>query len=350
MNSKDFYLNILKYNFKDLYQSMQNTQHGYNNKLPNPYHLEGNILAHTEMVLTEVVNRYNSDTELMLTALLHDIGKPSCTEDNLDTNHRSFKNHEAISTFMAKPILEVFTSHISFNPETVLKLIALHGSLYNFLTPTGIPKKHWPKIASMFKEDIPLFRKVIKFYECDHYGRIQEVPEDISKVLEDLNNIYTTLLSPKALTLLIGPPRAGKTTWVNKYITTAVVISRDAYVEAIGTGETYSEKWSSLSSKDHQHIDQLIQNDFNKAIKENKHIVIDMTNMSKKSRRKWLANAKNHLKIAKVFIEDTDTLLLRNTPDKSISRKVIESMQRRFVIPTYDEFDIIDFINNQDIQ
>ena len=343
MSSKNLYLNILKHRFNDIYIAMKNTEHGYDGSHPNKYHLEGSILEHTEMVLGEVEARYNSDPELMLTALLHDIGKPSCAEDIHETKRRRFTNHAAISTFMAKPILEVFATQFVFNTEKVLKLISLHDRLYPYLTTEGIPNKYWKKIASMFQHDVHLFKKAIKFFECDHYGRIQEIPDNISNIIKDLDTIYRTLLVPSTLTLLIGPPRSGKSTWINSYNINDVIISRDSYVEKLGVGDTYSQKWNSLSSNAQSEIDKLIQKDFNEAIKANKNVVIDMTNMSKKSRRKWLADAKDYTKIARVFIEDTETLLSRNTLDKTISKEVIESMQKRFVIPTYEEFDIIEF-------
>lgn len=113
-------------------------------------------------------------------------------------------------------------------------------------------------------------------------------------------------------------------------------------MESIGVGGTYSEKWDSVADEGQRQIDRALQEDFNKALKDGSNIIIDMTNMSKKSRRKWIANAKDYHKVARVFIEDTETLLSRNSPKKTISRGLTESMQRRFVMPTYDEFDTIE--------
>ncbi len=75
----------------------------------NPkWHQEGSVWAHTMLVIDEAAKlktQENNDRNivLMLTALLHDIGKPKCTEV-IDGNITS-RGHEAIGAYMAKKFL-----------------------------------------------------------------------------------------------------------------------------------------------------------------------------------------------------------------------------------------------------
>ena len=149
------------------------------------------------------------------------------------------------------------------------------------------------------------------------------------------------------LTILVGPPRSGKSTYCEN-VSSEVVVSRDIGVEAVGVGATYSDKWNSLTKDDHKLIDSLVSERFNRLVKEKSDIVIDMTNMSKKSRRKWLSDGrvkKNYKTKAIVFIESPACLLSRNTPQKTISVDVITRMMRNFVYPNYEEFDSIEIFD-----
>ncbi len=124
-----------------------------------------------------------------------------------------------------------------------------------------------------------------------------------------------------------------------------VIISRDKLVEE-GPG-TYSENWAGLTQDDHRAIDQKIQKQYNDAIRQERNIIIDMTNMSKKSRKKWInsAKSKGYFVKAEVFIEDPSVLKERSKdPEKLIPDFVIDSMIQRFVYPLKDEADIVHLV------
>jgi predicted kinase len=149
------------------------------------------------------------------------------------------------------------------------------------------------------------------------------------------------ILPEKTITVLTGLPRAGKSTYC-KMLKNVTIISRDdILMQYAKEGETYSEVWKRLQDTDQKDIDKELQSRFNKAVKSGDNIVIDMTNTSKKSRRKWLANAKGYFKKCIVFPTGIKTCDSRNAPDKNIPKDVLESMSKRFVVPLYDEFDYI---------
>ena len=343
MSIKDHLLAFLREFNPSLYKDMATIKHGYKNSMYNPYHMEGSILTHTEMVIGEAVKRYPEKIEIAIAALLHDIGKTRTCEDIDETQRRRFSNHEAVSTFMAKPILEALGHHYAFNKDLVLKIISLHGSFYNYFEPTGIPEKHHKKIANMFGSDTFLLDNVVAFIACDHSGRIQEGESNLDSILKDFVSIRRLMMQSmyKTITVLVGPPRAGKSTWVSKNHSVEALISRDNLVLQMGTGDTYSECWASLTDEMHKEIDTTLYSNFQAALREHSDIIIDMTNMSKKSRNKWLAPAKGYTKKAIVFIEDSEVLTSRNNEEKFIPLEVTNGMIERFVMPMYDEFDTI---------
>ena len=86
---------------------------------------------------------------------------------------------------------------------------------------------------------------------------------------------------------------------------------------------------------------------FNKAVKDGKNIVIDNTNVTKKSRQYYLDNVtKNYKKIALIFEIPEKELLKRlrkrgKETGKVIPLKVIENMKKKYEPPTKGEFDEI---------
>jgi len=355
MTNKDIVVEWFLENEYELFFKMQECEHGYLGVNDNSYHLEGNIWNHTKMVLDEVQKLENPTIEMYLIALLHDIGKPLVYFDNHETKRRRFINHEAYSVFEAKRILDKLSKDIVFDREIVLKTIANHGRFYNYMKEDGLTSKGSEVIFQMYKKDLRAFDYMTKFFHCDHNGRITSEGRSGEEVKKDFNDIRSRIREYKenhisdasvknTLRLLVRPPRSGKSTFIKNIIDTnkEYVISRDDLVESYGVGSTYSEKWNSLTDEDQKKIDVEIQKRFKQAIDVGLNIVIDMTNMSSKSRRKWLTSnkkLKNYYKVANIFIEDLDTLDSRNSFEKTIDRKVLKNMIIRFSYPMYDEFD-----------
>ena len=65
--------------YPNLVDDMQDSNHAFTTNEPNPYHLEGSIWTHTMMVCQRAEIE-NSSKILLITALLHDIGKPKARE------------------------------------------------------------------------------------------------------------------------------------------------------------------------------------------------------------------------------------------------------------------------------
>lgn len=151
---------------------------------------------------------------------------------------------------------------------------------------------------------------------------------------------------------LIGPPGSGKSTYRNNI--NAVAISSDDFIDAVALeqGKTYNEVFETVDIKE---IEKIMRDKMIAAIKDGNDIIIDRTNMSRKSRNKFMCHVpKNYTKIAVVFEIERSLLDQRlqereiNT-GKSIPDFVVDAMIRNFELPSYDDFDEIIFINQCDI-
>jgi len=151
--------------------------------------------------------------------------------------------------------------------------------------------------------------------------------------------------------ILIGLPGSGKSTYCEKIIKEKeyVIASTDNLIEeyAKGVGITYSEAWYIV---DHKILKKIFDTNIKEAIKENKNIIVDRTNMFKKSRNSILnIIPKNYKKIAIIFEIPEDELknrLLKRGQDtgKIISEDIVEFFASNYVPPIDKDFDQIIFI------
>lgn len=145
--------------------------------------------------------------------------------------------------------------------------------------------------------------------------------------------------------MLIGLPAVGKSTYVKEteHLRNAKLISSDAYIEeqAAYRQKTYNELFEDLI----KNASAKAKYEYYVGLEENVDMVIDRTNMSRKSRQWWIDLAKkekgNRL-IAYVFwvpgnaIKEHETRLAAR-PGKDISKNVIERMKKSYQAPQFDE-------------
>jgi predicted kinase len=158
------------------------------------------------------------------------------------------------------------------------------------------------------------------------------------------------------LYILIGPPAVGKSTWRNNNIKDPYVISRDDVVDMVAeaNGLTYDDLFKSEHRALNGRVNSILRDriDFvKKSYDEN--IVIDMTNMSIKSRRKGfdaikgveedfrkiavVFNFKNDMDVIKKIAKKRSEELEKQGIKKSIPEHVFDSMLKRYEDVTLDE-------------
>ncbi len=149
----------------------------------------------------------------------------------------------------------------------------------------------------------------------------------------------------KDIYILVGPPAAGKSTWVEKeFQDECFVVSSDKIIEEIAAekNQTYNEVFHYAKV-----AEALMWQEFDKAIEVGHNpIVVDRTNMSVKSRRKFFERLRNFHKghgytiHAVVFPKPEDTeheRRLISRPGKTIPQEVINGMLASFQMPTVEE-------------
>jgi predicted kinase len=149
--------------------------------------------------------------------------------------------------------------------------------------------------------------------------------------------------TPEAI-LLIGIPTSGKSTFSSnpKYKNYARVSSDDILQEI---AKERQQSYNTVFKGNIRFAQIAMMKVLRKAVEENKSIIWDQTNLTKKQRREKLKHIPIHYrKIAVYFIIDLETALKRNTqrPGKVIPPEVLERMIKEYEIPTNEEgFDVV---------
>jgi len=333
----------------DLVRAMRESDHNYSFDDLNPYHLEGDVWTHTMMVFNYAVSK-KFPKEVVFAALFHDIGKPFARnvkkKDN-GKNYVSFHGHDGISFYLCLDVMRSTYADVLSEEEieTIARLVANHSVLYSWQNDKN-DKDGWVREA--FAGDSAFLSYLSMLVEADSQGRICERPsrvDDFRKYRDFVTHPESKIKTDQpTLTVLVGAPCSGKSTWVKEHAAgDEVIISSDDIVEEIGVGETYNEKFNSVDFKE---IESIMMSRFHKAVKEKKNIIVDRTNMSKKSRRRFVATANGYHKRAVVFFTDKKEIVLRevrrhHVEKKSIPDKTYEQMMKAFSFPLKDEFDAI---------
>ena len=349
-----------------LVKAMKEAQHHYDEVTLNPYHLEGDVFTHTMMVCLMAKHVAPDNDVVRWSSLLHDIGKPGARKINDETMRVAFHGHEGLSSFMAIDILNKADIPVA-DKIMIYKLIAMHGELFHFVKSDGTIKSD---ILDAFKGERALLENLTYQVWADSFGRFwqngrvtnidAELPEHFKPIVEQLGYSVQPMKNtgnPK-LTVLVGPPCSGKSTWMASNVVGDVVISRDALVEAAGAkrGLNYSESFKFLNAnKDvsDTEVDGVLSSTMVEARNAGKDVVIDMTNMSKKGRRRWVTEFAKYDKKAVVFLTGFEELKKRNKiraekTGKYIPSHVLQDMCIRYSMPTYAEgFNDIQFLWNE---
>lgn len=141
----------------------------------NPYHKEGNLITHINMVVSEV-KKHNPSNELLLAALFHDIGKPMVREYDEEKGWHTYHSHEKYSEQMFREIYEMYHlgeqgEYIDF--EAVCFLIRNHHKIDNF----EIYRKRPRRKKSIEILTHPFLQDLVTLRNCDGLGRIPQRTE-----------------------------------------------------------------------------------------------------------------------------------------------------------------------------
>ncbi len=158
--------------------------------------------------------------------------------------------------------------------------------------------------------------------------------------LNELNTPFVILMS--------GVPMSGKSTWINEN-TKGIdinIISRDSIMMDVYGSNNYSEAYNNV---DHKKVDKVLLQTILNANSRKDNVIIDMTNLSPKIRKRNLSYfSDDYTKVVVTFpILSKDEYDKRNNyrkvnENKYIPFNVLNNMINSYTLPTYDEgFDLI---------
>lgn len=295
----------------------------------NPYHLEGDVWTHTMMVCRQA---QDMSFEVRVAALLHDLGKVQ-TREVTDKQRVRFFQHEPLSAFEALPIMDELGLSMTQKIH-IFQLIALHTEPFKLTEE---------KLDSRMVGNFPLYRDLIDLNRADREGRFYfqgEVEEIKPKILDTPRINYD---GPSCI-LMVGVPGSGKSTYAKMAFPELPILSRDEIINELGTSKHYAENFNSVNQDD---VDKILNQRRSNLIKERQSFVLDMTNLSRRARRRTLANLpKDYVKQAVVMLTGLGEVERRIAKRSIIPYPpphVVDKMLLSFYPPMFDEFDVIDW-------
>jgi predicted kinase len=167
----------------------------------------------------------------------------------------------------------------------------------------------------------------------------------------------------RTLFVLVGPPSIGKTSWVDDNYPDAYLVSRDDCVDTVRQplGLRYSDMFSPQNlSRYRKDIDLLFKENVKCALDSDRDIVVDLTNMGAKARRRALGIIRGResqfTTVAVVFDHRGKEQLVwesvqrraKRINDKFVPRHILADMFQRFEMPTTSEgFDRVEFADTK---
>lgn len=141
-------------------------------------------------------------------------------------------------------------------------------------------------------------------------------------------------------TMLVGVPGSGKSTWIQEYMPMANVMSTDIVIENVARsyGMTYNEGFKELIS----FAERVMWRHITLAHMRQEDYVIDRTNLSAKSRKKFIDKLKLHGYDIECVVFHTPEpeewkRRLDSRPGKNIPQEALDRMVDSYEIPLMSE-------------
>jgi len=373
--------------------------HAYDADHPNPYHLEGDVKTHTDMVHQQMTNllkelapseRYGE--AMVLEAIGHDFGKTIMRTPVPEKMRVRFNNHPQWSQILFYQYLvenglaDKYIENGMLYP--MLLSINLHDDAFDiYATESPLTEKMRQKWGGMFAYNPPLLPLLASINYADDHGRITEqdtsnannyygdfidsfgnpgFPERKAEPIlagtkKDARQVAEAIREKPTILMMVGLPGSGKSYLSNEVLNGLsedeyMVVSFDDAVNkyAAENGMTYDEVHADKNLLDicHTRMNEEVERRL-ASEKKPKIIVLDKTHVSAKARNQDLVNLEGILNRARkngtefpdyrtvcvnaITPMSLTTDRVRNRPGKYIAQEVVVGMATRYSLPYFGE-------------
>lgn len=338
------------------------------------YHAEGNVLIHTRLVAEALVANLHWRqlppiwrTILFVAALLHDIGKPDCTEIGPD-GRITAEGHARLGAGLARRLLwegAIFGSVPALAVrETIVALVRLHGLPIWFLE-----KADSLRAVVLASWRVPLDMLAL-LAEADARGRIcHDLPELLDRIelfreqARELacfiqpfpfgnnqsrvryyhrlqNDPHYTAYDDTAFDVIVlsGLPGAGKDTWIKQHVPMLPMLSLDAVRAELGIAPNQPQGAVFQRAKEQARVLLRAQTPF----------VWNATNVSRRLRMPLIAFFLGYrARVRLVYLDaPLDLIRLRNQRrPQAVPAKLITKLVRQFDLPEPGEAHLVEYVD-----
>jgi len=366
-------------NFRSYITEMRECEQGESFENPSPYHLEGDVWAHTLCCYTHGNNAFNmcgfDETNgheyklLHIAILFHDIGKPT-TMDFHESGKKYFRGHDGRSMQIMMNHWELICEVFGITKEDLIELmliVQVHTLYYQLKDPKDIFK--------YLNHNHQTFRLYSALSVADVSGQIRSTFDgndakfDITKLLgsEVMLPFPKEYDNERKFIIFSGCPASGKDYYASGFNYIDVILSWDDIrlelflaANPDSTNDSYAIQYrKAFHWCNDQKIDllQITQKRVNKAYSGGATVVaISNVNLTKKARKSLLGIARNckatpHsvyiLSHLPTLIERDITRAETDDKGKTVSDKIITGMYfNQFLSTQAEGFDSISYIFN----
>jgi predicted kinase len=333
------------------------------------WHPEGDVWTHTEMVFGEVrrlegygaVSR-REQVALLLTALLHDSGKPKTTRPDPETGRLRSPKHSLAGAQLAREVLREAGCPLE-EREEIVALVRFHGRPPYLLESTR-PEHEVIRLSTILTN-----RQLHRFAVADTRGRDRNEgsrPEEALDLWRDLAGELGCLDGPYpfvndqarflfhrdslsslhytpheawscTVTMMSGLPGAGKDTWLVRNRPGLPVVSLDGLREELEVDPEENQG----------RVAQAAQSRCREWLAAGRSFAFNATNLTASMRRRWIdLFAAYGARIEIVYLEPTPDNLRRQNRDReaAVPESVMGRLLAKLEVPTAAEAHAVTWI------
>jgi predicted kinase len=339
---------------------MKKSNHHFADNLPNPYHLESDVYVHLCMTLL-VGEKLDISTVGKIAVLFHDLGKPLSRKEKKEEKKVFFTRHEPLSAFLCLDYIEELNKQFDLNLTNEQKFHIFYAICFHIefhkLTSKSRENGNLYAFVELFKGMPNVAKVLFELGICDSMGRFaaDSHPKDLSiwdlqkqandeMIFDNMSYHFIEKSKKPTVEVLIGLPCSGKSTYRSKNQDNIVICRDDILLNMSKSKSDYKQAFDTINPSE---VNTELMNLFKENLRQQKNMILDLTNLKKTGRSGFLDNCPHYHKKAIIFLTPFSIIKKRNIErdkkeNKFIPEDVLIEMMKSFDPPTYQEFDEIE--------